>query len=40
MLGDRDIEAGTVGVKDLVSGEQRPVALDSVVDELVSLLGG
>ncbi|QJY48423.1 histidine--tRNA ligase [Pseudonocardia broussonetiae] len=40
VLGDRDLEAGTVGVKDLVSGEQRPVALDAVVDELVSLLGG
>ncbi|MBW0100363.1 histidine--tRNA ligase [Pseudonocardia sp. KRD-184] len=40
VLGDRDLEAGTVGVKDLLSGEQRPVALGSVVDEIVSLLGG
>ncbi|MBW0115526.1 histidine--tRNA ligase [Pseudonocardia abyssalis] len=38
VLGDRDLDAGTVGVKDLVSGEQRSVALDSVVDELVTLL--
>ncbi|MBW0094195.1 histidine--tRNA ligase, partial [Pseudonocardia sp. KRD-188] len=30
VLGDRDLEAGTVGVKDLLSGEQRPVALGSV----------
>lgn len=40
VLGDRDIEAGTVGVKDLVSGEQRPVPLDGVVDELVGRVGG
>ena len=38
VLGDRDLDAGTVGVKDLVSGEQRSVALEGVVDELVALL--
>ena len=38
VLGDRDLEAGTVGVKDLGSGEQRSVALDGVVDELVAIL--
>ena len=32
VAGDRDIEAGTVGVKDLASGEQVDVASDSVVD--------
>jgi len=38
VLGERDIESGTVGVKDLASGEQRAVPLDSVVTELSSLL--
>ena len=32
VLGDRDLDAGTVGVKDLASGEQESVALDAVVD--------
>jgi histidyl-tRNA synthetase len=36
VLGERDIEAGTIGVKDLVSGDQQPVALDEVLDHLVS----
>src|ERR1700758_341131 len=36
VLGDRDIEAGTVGVKDLATGEQVSVAMDSVVAEVVS----
>ena len=40
VLGDRDLDAGTVGVKELASGEQRSVPLDAVVDELVALLGG
>lgn len=40
VLGDRDLDAGTVGVKELGSGEQRSVPLDAVVDELVALLGG
>ncbi len=39
VLGERDLETGTVGVKDLGSGEQRSVPLDGVVDELVALLG-
>lgn len=39
VLGERDIEAGTIGVKDLASGEQREVGLDVVVDELAALLG-
>jgi len=38
VLGERDLESGTVGVKDLASGEQRAVPLDSVVTELSSLL--
>jgi histidyl-tRNA synthetase len=38
VLGDRDLEAGTVGLKDLASGVQRDVPLDSVVTELSSLL--
>ena len=36
VLGERDLAAGTVGVKDMVSGEQRSVPLDTVVDELVA----
>jgi histidyl-tRNA synthetase len=36
--GDRDIEAGTVGVKDLGTGEQVSVPIDSVVAEVLSLL--
>lgn len=39
VLGERDLADGTVGVKDLVSGEQRAVSLDVVVDELVGLVG-
>ncbi|MGQ0575240.1 MAG: histidine--tRNA ligase [Pseudonocardia sp.] len=39
VLGERDLADGTVGVKDLASGEQRAVALDGVVDELVALVG-
>jgi len=38
VLGERDLAEGTVGVKDLVSGEQRAVALDAVVDELAGLV--
>ena len=36
VVGDRDIEAGTVGVKDLGSGDQVSVPLDSVVAEVIS----
>jgi histidyl-tRNA synthetase len=38
VAGDRDIEAGTVGVKDLASGEQVDVAAESVVAEVLSRL--
>ncbi|SDF11575.1 histidine--tRNA ligase [Pseudonocardia oroxyli] len=38
VLGERDMESGTVGVKDLASGDQRSVPLESVVTELASLL--
>jgi histidyl-tRNA synthetase len=39
VVGDRDIEAGTVGVKDLSTGEQVSVSMDSVVAEVLSKLG-
>ncbi|UQX10016.1 histidine--tRNA ligase [Candidatus Mycobacterium methanotrophicum] len=38
VAGDRDIEAGTIGVKDLTTGEQVDVATDSVVAEVLSRL--
>jgi histidyl-tRNA synthetase len=38
VAGDRDIDAGTVGVKDLTTGEQVDVATDSVVAEVLSRL--
>jgi histidyl-tRNA synthetase len=38
VLGERDIEAGQVGLKDLVSGEQTAVPLDSVVDAVAVAL--
>jgi histidyl-tRNA synthetase len=38
VAGDRDIEAGTVGVKDLTTGEQVDVPMDSVVAEVLSRL--
>lgn len=34
VLGERDLEAGTAQLKELASGEQRAVALDSLVDEV------
>src|ERR1700756_1663237 len=40
VLGDRDIEAGTVGVKDLGSGDQVSVPTNSVVAEVLSQLRG
>jgi histidyl-tRNA synthetase len=40
VLGARDLDAGTVGVKDMASGEQESVALDAVVDALVARLAG
>ncbi|SPM37276.1 Histidyl-tRNA synthetase, partial [Mycobacterium rhizamassiliense] len=39
VAGDRDIEAGTVGVKDLSTGEQVSIPFDSVVAEVLSKLG-
>jgi histidyl-tRNA synthetase len=38
VAGDRDIDAGTVGVKDLSTGEQVDVATDCVVDQVLSRL--
>ncbi len=38
VAGDRDIDAGTVGVKDLTTGEQVDTATDSVVAEVLSRL--
>lgn len=39
VAGDRDIDAGTVGVKDLSSGEQVDVAVDGVVSDVLARLG-
>jgi histidyl-tRNA synthetase len=39
VAGDRDIDAGTIGVKDLTTGEQVDVATDSVVGDVLSRLG-
>jgi histidyl-tRNA synthetase len=38
VLGERDLGAGTVGVKEMASGEQRSVPLADVAAELVALL--
>jgi histidyl-tRNA synthetase len=38
IAGDRDIEAGTFGVKHLASGEQVDIAADAVVAEVLSRL--
>ena len=38
VVGDRDVEAGTVGVKDLATGEQVDVAADAVVREILARL--
>jgi histidyl-tRNA synthetase len=38
VAGDRDIEAGTVGVKDLRTGQQIDVTADRVVEETLSRL--
>jgi histidyl-tRNA synthetase len=38
VAGDRDIEAGTVGVKDLATGEQVDIATASVLAEVLSRL--
>jgi histidyl-tRNA synthetase len=39
VAGERDIEAGTVGVKDLSTGEQVDFAADAIVAEVLSRLG-
>ncbi|MGH3637251.1 MAG: histidine--tRNA ligase, partial [Mycobacterium sp.] len=39
VAGDRDIESGTIGVKDLTTGEQVELPTDSVVTEVLSRLG-
>jgi histidyl-tRNA synthetase len=39
VVGDRDIDAGTIGVKDLATGDQVSVPTDSVVAEVLSRLG-
>lgn len=39
VAGDRDLDGGTIGVKDLGSGEQVSVPIDSVVAEVLSRLG-
>ncbi len=39
VAGERDLEAGTVGVKDLATGDQVSVPLDSVVAEVLARLG-
>ena len=38
VAGDRDVEAGTVGVKNLATGEQIDVAADGVVADVLSRL--
>ncbi|ORB25575.1 histidine--tRNA ligase [Mycolicibacterium parafortuitum] len=38
VAGDRDLEAGTVGVKSMATGEQVDVATESVVAEVISRL--
>ena len=38
VAGDRDIAAGTIGVKDLATGEQVDVSTDAVVGEVLSRL--
>jgi len=38
VAGDRDVDAGSVGVKDLTTGEQVDVATDAVIAEVVSRL--
>jgi histidyl-tRNA synthetase len=36
VAGDRDIEAGTIGVKNLATGEQVDITADAVVAEVLS----
>src|SRR5204863_9842734 len=39
VLGDRDLAAGTVAVKDLASGDQQDIALEQLVEDVLSRLG-
>ncbi|SDC93971.1 histidine--tRNA ligase [Rhodococcus tukisamuensis] len=39
VLGERDLEEGVVGLKDLATGDQRPVPLDDVVAQVGAFLG-
>lgn len=39
VLGDRDLEEGVVGLKDLSTGDQRPVPLDAAVAQVRAILG-
>ena len=39
VAGERDLAEGVVQLKDLESGEQTPVALDGVVEEIRRTLG-
>jgi histidyl-tRNA synthetase len=39
VVGERDLAAGQVGLKDLVTGEQSAVPLDGAVDAVVAALG-
>jgi histidyl-tRNA synthetase len=39
VAGDRDLDAGTLGVKDLSTGEQVSIPLESIVTQLLSRLG-
>jgi histidyl-tRNA synthetase len=39
VLGDRDLEAGQVGMKNLATGEQVAVALDGAAEAIVAALG-
>ena len=38
MAGERDLEAGEVGLKDLATGEQTPVELDTAVEAVLVAL--
>ena len=38
VAGDRDLEAGTVGVKTLTTGEQVDIAIDQVVEHVLARL--
>ncbi|WP_429417763.1 histidine--tRNA ligase [Nocardia sp. GAS34] len=38
VLGDRDLSAGEIGLKDLASGEQRQIAIDAVAAEVAAAL--